>query len=110
MGNCTVTIKKKSDRPFGRSTIAQVNLSSSYAAGGDTLPRSLLKIGNRLSMLILGSSVLSPTGHTVEVVYGATEYVDPKLRVRDVATGTEVGAIDLSASSILVEAIASPYK
>jgi len=110
MGNCTVTIKKKGVRPFGRSNIVQIFLSNSYAAGGDTLPRSLLKIGNRLSALILGSSVLSPSGHTVEVVYGATEFADPKLKVRDVATGTEVGAIDLSASSIYAEAFGDPYK
>jgi len=110
MGNCTAVIKKKNVRPYGRSTIVQISLSSSYATNGDTVPLAILGIGNRLSAL-LGVGVTTPAGHAVEYIPAANEYTAPKLRVRDVASGAEISnATNLSAQSIVVEAIASPYK
>jgi len=110
MGNCTAVIKKKNVRPYGRSNIVQISLSTSYATNGDTVPISILGIGNRLSA-ILGGAVTTPGGHAVEYIPAATEYTAPKLRVRDVATGAEISnATNLSAQSITVEVIASPYK
>ena len=111
MGNCTGLIKKRNTRPYGRANIVKVNLSASYATGGDTVPPAILGIGNRLSALFLASSATNPTGHAVEVVPGATEYAASKLRVRDSATGVEItAAVDLSAQSIYVEAISSSYR
>lgn len=111
MGNCTAVIKKKNVRPYGRSNIVEITMSSSYATGGDTVPRSVLGIGNRLSALLLGAGHLSTLGHACEVVYGASEYADPKILLRDVATGTEVAnATNVSTGKIYAEVIASPYK
>lgn len=110
MGNCVVTIKKKNVRMAGRSALVQINLSASYATGGDTVTRASLGIGNRLSCLLI-NSVTSAGGHSVELIPGATEYADPKVRVRDVATGAELGAAsNNSAQFFLAEAIASPYR
>jgi hypothetical protein len=110
MGNCTGIIKKKHTRPYGRANIVRIALSASYATGGDTVPASILGIGNRLSALLVSGST-SPGGHAIEVLYGANEYAAAKLRIRDAATGTEIAnATDLSAQSVYAEAIASPYK
>lgn len=110
MGNCTATVLKKNVRPFGRSAIVKINLSSSYATGGDTVPISVLGIGRRLSA-ILGISPTTPAGHAVELIPGATEYANPLLRVRDVATGAEItSTTNLSAQSLIVEAVGLPYK
>ena len=110
MGNCTAVIKKKNVRPYGRSVIAQISLSTSYATGGDTIPFVILGIGNRVSF-ISPPGVTTPGGHVVELIPGATEYVAPKLRVRDVATGVELtAASNNSAQSVTVEAFASAYK
>lgn len=110
MGNCTGTLLKKNVRPTGRSSIVKIALSSSYATGGDTVPLSILGIGNRLSAL-LGLSPTTPAGHAVEYIPAANEYTAPKLRVRDVATGAEIAnATNLAAQSIIVEALAAPYR
>lgn len=100
MGNCTAAIRKKSGLvPAGNCQIVDINLSTSYATGGDTLPASLLGFKN-LDAVSLSSSVTSPAGHPVEIIYGAFG-VDPKLRVRDVATGAEISAAtNLSAQSL----------
>ena|ERR1043166_8297521 len=111
MGNCTAVIKKKaSGRGFGRSIIAQVSLSTSYATGGDTVPLSIFGL-RRLSALLVSSGHTTPGGHHVEVIPGATEYAAPLLRVRNVTTGAELtNATDNSAQSIIVEAITTAYK
>src|SRR6266542_3230389 len=80
------------------------SLSPSYATGGDTIPFVILGIGNRVSF-ISPPGVTTPGGHVVELIPGATEYVAPKLRVRDVATGVELtAASNNSAQSVTVEA------
>src|SRR6266542_435676 len=107
MGNCTVQILKKNVRPYGRSTLVKITFSAAYAAGGDTVPRSLLGIGNRVSALLVGGAT-NPGGNTVSVIPGATEYADQKLKAFTPA-GVEVKA-DQSGQSIIGEAIASPYK
>lgn len=110
MGNCTSVIKKKNVRPYGRSAIIQLKLSSSYATGGDTIPFSILGIGNRCSF-IGGQSITTPGGHALEFIPGATEFAVWKVRARDVATGAELtNATDQSGQSVLVEVDASPYK
>lgn len=112
MGNCTVTIKKKSpQRVAGRSALVSIALSSSYATGGDTIPRNTLGIGNnRLSHLMIAGHT-TPSGHHVELIPGATEYADPKVRVRNVTTGAELGAASNNATeSFLAEAIGLPYR
>jgi hypothetical protein len=105
MGTCTVTLNRRSGlRPTGQGVIATVNLSTSYATGGDTLPLSAL--GFRTGAIVLGGGATSPAGHAVEVVYGATESVNPLLRVRDAATGAEIAnATNLSAQSVRVEVV-----
>src|SRR5688500_184464 len=111
MGQCTVTIRKKNTRPQGRGTYVQINLSSSYATGGDTVPRSLLGIGNRISELLVSGGATSPGGHAIEVLPGANEYADYKLRIRDAATGAEIAnATNLSAQFLRAEAVATPYR
>lgn len=117
MGQCAFTLKKKSAvSPFGKGSIVDINLSGSYATGGDTVSRATLKalgvlVGNRLSALILQAGASSPAGHAIEVINGASEYVDPLLRVRDVATGAEIAnATNLSAQSIRALIISSPYR
>lgn len=110
MGNCTGTILKKNLRPSGRSSLVRINLSSAYAAGGDTVPRSILGIGNRLSALIVSSGHTTPGGFHVEVIPGATEYADPKLKVRDILTGNPEVTGNQSAQSVIAEAIATPYR
>jgi len=107
MGNCTVAIRRKhSGRTNGFSTIVDINLSASYATGGDTVPLAALGLGmGRLTSLMLQSGVSSPGGHALEVVNGATEDVAPKIRARDVASGAELtNATDQSAQSIRAEA------
>src|SRR6266536_2107222 len=106
MGNCTGVIKHKNTRPYGRANIVQIVGSSSYATGGDTVPISILGIGKRLSAL-LGLGHTTPSGHQVELIPGATEFADPKVRLRT-AAGVEVGAaVNLTTESFIVEAFAS---
>jgi hypothetical protein len=107
MGNCTVQILKKNVRPYGRSALVKITFSNSYASGGDTVPRSLLGIGNRLSALQVGGAS-NPGGNTISVIPGATDYADPKLKAFTPA-GVEVTG-DQTAQSVIAEAIASPYK
>lgn len=110
MGNVAVTVLKKNQRPSGRAAIVRITFSNSYATGGDTVQRSATGLGNRLTA-ILGGAVTTPAGHAVEYVPAANEYTDPKLRVRDVATGAEIAnATNLTAQSIICEVVASPYK
>lgn len=92
MGNCTVTFKKTAPgvTPAGLAKIVDIALSSSYATGGDTLLNSSLGVKDCQALSLCGAS-LSPAGHAVEVIYGAAG-VDLKLRIRDVATGAEIGA------------------
>lgn len=90
MGTCTVTTRKSTGLvPTGTGKIVDIALSASYAAGGDTVPLASLGV-TRLQALNLCGSVTSPGGHPVEVIFGADEGTNPKLRARDVATGTEV--------------------
>ena len=101
MGNCTATIKKAAPgvAPAGQAKIVDIALSGSYATGGDTLLASSLGFKNVDAISLCGAA-LSPAGHAVEVIYGAPG-VDPKLRIRDVATGSEISAAtNLSAQSI----------
>ena len=110
MGNCTAVIRKKNVRPYGRSTIVKLSLSTSYLTGGDTIPLSILGLGNRVSF-IGGQTQTTPGGHALEFIPGATEFAAWKVRARDVATGAELtNATDQSAQSVIVEAFASPYK
>lgn len=110
MGNVTGVIKKKNVRPYGKSAIIRISLSSTYATGGDTVPFAVLGIGNRCSF-IGGQCVTTPGGHPVEFIPGATEFAVWKMRARDVATGVELtNATDQSAQSVTVEVFASPYK
>lgn len=101
MGNCTVTIKKRSGlTPTGDAKIVDIALSSSYATGGDTVTLASLGIA-RINMLSLASSATTATGHVVEVIHGAAETTAPKLRVRDSATGVEItNTTDLSAQTV----------
>lgn len=110
MGQCTITFLKRNTRPHGRANLVRINLSSSYATGGDTLARSTLGIGNRIS-IVEGNLVTSPAGHPVEVVYGANEFTNPLLRVRDAATGAEIASTtNLSAQSVVAEVYNNPYR
>lgn len=106
MGNCTVTLKKRTGiTPTGTAQLVTINLSSSYATNGDTLTRASLGV-SQLHGVILGSAT-SPAGHAVEFVPGANDGTDPKIRVRDVATGTEItSTTNLSAQSIQALVIA----
>lgn len=117
MGNIAVTVKKKGPlTPHGKMSVVDLNMSGSYATGGDSLLRSTLKalgllVGNRLSAVILQSGALSPAGHALEVINGATEYTDPLIRARDVATGVEIpNTTNLSAQSVRALIISSPYR
>jgi hypothetical protein len=107
MGNCAVTVLKKNVRPSGRSALVRITLSATYAAGGDTVPRASLGIGNRVSALLV-SGATNPGGNTVSVVPGANEYTDPKLKCFTPA-GVEVTG-NQSAESVIAEAISTPYK
>jgi len=110
MGNCTATIKKKSPlTPAGRTVVADVALSTSYATNGDTVPISIF--GLRRLSLLLANAHTTPGGHHVEVIHGADEYTAPKLRVRNVTTGAELGAAsDNSAQSVRLIAYVMPYR
>lgn len=100
MGNCTVTIKKRTGIfPTGDGKLVDIALSSSYATGGDTV--TLASLGVRsLDALILNSAT-TPGGHAVEVIHGAAGTTAPLLRVRDAATGAQLtNATDNSAQSV----------
>lgn len=111
MGNCTVTVKKKSPvSPSGKTVIVDIALSSSYATGGDTVTLASLGL-KRLSALMLQTGVSSPGGHALEVINGADEYTAPKIRARDVAAGTELAnAGDRSAEKVRAIAYSMPYR
>jgi hypothetical protein len=110
MGNLTGVVKHKKVRGAGNSNIVLLTFSNSYATGGDTLPISVLGIGKRVSY-ISPPGHTSPSGHAVEVIYGATEFTAPKLRLRLATSGAEqTNAVDMSGETILVEAFADPYK
>lgn len=100
MGNCTVTVKRRTGiTPTGNTAIVDIALSSSYATGGDTVTLASLGV-TRIDGLIVNSET-TPGGHAVEVIHGATATTAPLLRVRDVATGTQLtNATDNSAQSI----------
>ena len=107
MGTCTITLRKKSGlAPTGTAVLVDVALSNSYATGGDTLSAaSLTAVAalpvRKIEAVNLCSSATTPGGHSVEVIYGATETTAPLLRVRDVATGVEITATtNLSAQSV----------
>lgn len=103
MGNCTVTVPRRRETgitPTGVGKIVDIALSTSYATGGDTVPLASLGV-SRLAALILQSGATSPAGHAIEVVNGANEATAPLLRIRDVATGTEItSTTNLSAQTI----------
>lgn len=101
MGTCTVTPRKLTGiLPTGIGRIVDIALSSSYATGGDTVTLASLGVV-RLQALQLCSSATSTAGHAVEIIHGATEATAPLLRVRDAATGAEIGnGTNLSAQSL----------
>lgn len=105
MGNCTATIKRRTGlTPTGNTVIADIALSGSYATGGDTVPLSTLGMRSISALIISGPS--TPGGHAIEVIHGAAETTAPLLRVRDVATGSELAnASNNSAQSVRVLAI-----
>jgi len=105
MGNCTGTVKKR-DAGIGDhvEVTATVNLSTSYATGGDTVPLAVLGLKTIRALLICGGAT-TPGGHAIEVLMGATEVTAPLLRIRDAATGAQLtNATDNSAQSMTVVA------
>lgn len=102
MGNCTVTIKKRTGIvPTGQAVVADIALSTSYATGGDTVVLKDLALPDGCDVLVLQAGASSPAGHALEIINGATPATAPKIRVRDVATGVEITATtNLSAQSV----------
>jgi hypothetical protein len=100
MGNCTVTLKRRTGlTTTGQGVIVDIALSTSYATGGDTV--TLASLGMKSVAAIIANSQTTPAGHAVEIIHGAAETTAPLLRVRDVATGTQLtAATDNSAQSI----------
>jgi hypothetical protein len=104
MGVCTVTpIKRNLEAgglAIGEQRLVTINLSTTYATGGDSLtPASLGMPG--ITFVNLLSGVTTPAGHVIEVIPGANEQAATKLRVRDVATGVELtNGNDFSAQSV----------
>lgn len=113
MGNCTVTIRKMATPqavPAGQSVVADIALSTSYATGGDTIPLASLGLPNGVDFIDVSGGATTPGGHAVEVVHGATPGTAPKLRVRDVAAGTELAnASNNSGQTVRVMAYALPF-
>jgi hypothetical protein len=114
MGVCTVTKVRRQVNVLGTqcdSAMVDIALSTSYATGGDTVPLASFNFpGSGLTALVLQTGVSSPAGHALEVINGANDYTAPKIRVRDVATGTEISAAtNLSAQTIRAIAFFIPF-
>lgn len=122
MGNCAVTIKKKTGiLPAGQGVVADVTLSSSYADGGDTVPLASLGM-RRCDILMLASDGGVPagagadtTGRSLVVVQGATPQTAPKIAAYIQGAGagglTETAAgQNLSTITVRVLALALPYR
>lgn len=79
MGNCTVTIKRRTGlTPTGQTVIADIALSTSYATGGDTLVISDLGMRSVSAVLLSGSSPTS--GVALSVVHAAADTTAPKIK------------------------------
>lgn len=121
MGNCVVTLRKKTGiLPVGKAVVADVAFSTSYADGGDTLRLSDLGL-RRADMVIVGSDAAVPaggadvTGRVLHVVYGATPQADPKIAayVQGAGAGplTEVAAAtNMATVTFRVLVLALPYR
>lgn len=104
MGNCTVSIKRRTGlAPAGKCVIADITLSASYAAGGDTVLLADLGLTTLDALVLSGSN----GGYTMEVVHGATPTTAPKIKVYEdkaVAASTplseEAAATNLSAITV----------
>jgi hypothetical protein len=105
MGNCTATIKRTFSEGPMKKVIADLALSTSYAAGGDTVPLSVLGLQTVEMLSISGSTSPAALFHTLSVLHGATNQTAPKIMARDVGTGAEVtAATNLSTMVVRVEA------
>lgn len=80
MGTATVSIKKRTGiTPTGQAVVADVTLSSSYATGGDTVPIASFGLKTLSALMLSGNA----GGYVCEAVHGATEIVDPKIKLYD---------------------------
>lgn len=89
MGTCTVT-KKRSSANIGsfHAVIADVALSTTYAAGGDTL--TIASLGLQTLEALIVPAAGSVLGHVLAPVHGSTVKTDPLIFARDVISGTQV--------------------
>jgi hypothetical protein len=91
MGTCTAVIRKRHvGVGAGVELIVDVNLSGSYATGGDTLTRASLG-ADSIQAIIPCSGGTTPGGHPLEYITPATETSNWLVRGRDAATGAELG-------------------
>jgi hypothetical protein len=105
MGTCAVTIKRRQmNLGSVKGVVADVAMSGSYIAGGDTLTIASLGLTTLEQLIMPGTS--SILGHTLAPVLGATVKTDPLIFARDVGTGAQVAnAVDLSTMVFRVIAI-----
>ncbi len=111
MGTCTVAIKKRTGiTPTGQTIVADITLSASYATGGDTVTLASLGLKSLSALVLTGNA----GAVALEVVHGANETADPKIKVsRDNANATYLSqvafaepAAAVNFSAVTVRAIA----
>jgi UDP-N-acetyl-D-mannosaminuronate dehydrogenase len=86
----------------GRPLLELVERAGHTAVGVDIEPASIRR-GCR-------GGHTTPSGHQVEVIPGANEYADPKIRLRTAAGAELTNATNVSGESVYPIALGDPYK
>jgi hypothetical protein len=111
MGACTVVLDGDAFSPIDGSNAGymvrgQITMSSSYAAGGDTLAASAFGIGRITKLILSGSIGGATTGYDSSPVYSAGAVVKVQAFVTGTASGQPLNEASGNLSTVIFDAIA----